>query len=232
MTKAPVPLFARMPRWVALFSVLAVGVLLLAACGGSPGGSGNAAVAHLGTSTTTTAATSQSDTTGPGGSSGSGGSPGPGAVSGSGVAMADPGASQAQTLAFAHCMQTHGVPNFPEPNGQGVFSGIDPNVPGFAAARNECSHLLPNGGQPTAAQKAQAVAQALKFSQCMRAHGIGDFPDPQILNGGAQIRISSQGGKGSDLNPQNPQFQAASKACQAFTPFKGAGKLSTNGGPK
>jgi hypothetical protein len=223
-----------MPRWAALFGVLAVGIPLLSACGGGPGKPGNAAVAHLGTSTTTKAPGSQSDTTQPGGTSGAGlgAGPGPGAVSGSGVAMADPGASQSQALAFAHCMQTHGVPNFPEPNAQGVFSGIDPNEPGYAAARSECSHLLPNGGQPTAAQRAQAAAQALKFSHCMRAHGIADFPDPQVLNGGAQIRISLQGGKGSDLNPQNPQFQAASKACQGFTPFKGAAKIAATGGPK
>jgi hypothetical protein len=146
--------------------------------------------------------------------------------------MADPGASQSQLLAFAHCMQTHGEPNFPEPNGQGVFTGngLDPGAPGFQAAANKCNHLLPNGGQPTAAQKAQAVAQALKYSQCMRSHGIADFPDPQVSGGGDRISIRL-GGKGSDLNPQDPQFQAAQQACQAYTPFpKGAGTKATTHG--
>jgi hypothetical protein len=146
--------------------------------------------------------------------------------------MADPNASQSQLLAYAHCMQTHGVPSFSDPNAQGVISGVNRNAPGFQAASNDCSHILPNGGKPTPAQEARAAANALKFSQCMRAHGIVGFPDPQILNGGAQIRITISGGKDSDVNPQNPQFQAAQRKCQGFLPLKGAGKLSSNGGPK
>jgi hypothetical protein len=239
MTKDSAPPLAQKPRWVALFGVLAGGVLLLAACGGSPGSQAGAAVAHLGTSTTTKASSSQAGTTQSGGASGAGagpvpaGGPGPGGGSKSGMAMADPNASQSQRLAFAHCMQTHGDPDFPEPNAQGVFTGIDPNVPGFQAAQNHCNHILPNDGQPTAAQTAQAIAQALKLSQCMRAHGIANFPDPQVSheNGGVNISIRL-GGNGSNLNPNNPQFQAAQRACQGFMPFKGAAKTSANGGPK
>ena len=109
--------------------------------------------------------------------------------------MTDPGASQSQLVAFAHCMQAHGVPDFPEPNAQGVFSGagVSDNAPGFRAAANRCSHLLPNGGRPTPAQDAQAVAQALEFSRCMRAHSIADYPDPKITNGGADISFSLRG---------------------------------------
>ena len=141
------------------------------------------------------------------------------------------GGNESQMLAFSHCMQTHGVPNFPEPNAQGVVqgSGLDPSSPGFQSASNKCRHLLPNNGKPTAAQEAQAVAQALKFSECMRAHGIPDFPDPQVKGGGAQISIRLGGGPGSDLNPQNPRFQAAQSACQGFMPLKGAGKFGVHG---
>jgi hypothetical protein len=54
-------------------------------------------------------------------------------------------------LAFAHCMQTNGVPNFPDPpaNGGGGFfggSGIDPNSPQFQRAYQKCQSLL-SGGQ-------------------------------------------------------------------------------------
>jgi hypothetical protein len=150
--------------------------------------------------------------------------------------MSDPGASQTQLVAFAHCVQTHGAPNFPEPNGQGVFSmnGINQGSPSFRAATNHCSHLLPNGGRPTAAQEAQNVAQALEFSRCMRAHGIPDFPDPQILNGGADISISLRGGKGSDLDPNDPRFQAAQRACggPGGGPLGGGPKPSSRGGAK
>jgi hypothetical protein len=236
MSKEPAPLPAQMRRWVALFSVLAGGVLLLAACGGGAGNQGGAAVAHLGTSTTTKASTSHGGSTQSGGASAAGaasaaaGGPGPGGGPGSGMAMGDPNASQSQRLAFAHCMQTHGVPDFPEPNSQGLFTGINPNEPGFQAAQNHCNHILPNDGQPTAAQTAQAVAQALKMSQCMRAHGIAGFPDPQVShqNGGVEISIRL-GGNGSNVNPNDPQFQAAQRACQGFMPFKGAGKPSAKG---
>jgi hypothetical protein len=63
----------------------------------------------------------------------------------------------------------------------------------------------------------------LAFSACMRAHGIKDFPDP---NGGG-IRLS--GTPGSDLNPNNPQFQTAQAACQKDLPGR-LGKLSARAG--
>jgi hypothetical protein len=212
------------PRGVALLTLLIGGsALLVAACGGSP--SGDASVAHLRTTTTTRAGDAPNNSTQSGNGSGPGAGP-----QGQQFAMA--GGNQSQMLAFSHCMQTHGVPDFPEPNSQGVVqgSGINPGSPSFQAANKDCRHLLPNGGQPTAAQQAQAMAQALKFSQCMRAHGIPDFPDPQSgPGGGIAIRIHSS--PGSDLNPQSPRFQAAQQACQGLIgkPFGGGGKASTHG---
>jgi hypothetical protein len=231
MTNAHAPLFGPRPRWLALIGVLAGGALLLAACGAGPSNPGNAAVAHLG-STTTKAPNSNGGATlsnggAPGG--GSGPSTGNGGLSSqSGFTMV--GGSQSQMLAFSHCMQTHGVPNYPDPNGQGVIQG-DTNMgsPSAEAAQNDCQHLIPHS-QPTPAQQAQAEAQALKFTQCMRQHGIVDFPDPQFGNGGG-ARISIKvGGKGSDMNPQNPQFQAAMKVCQGNLPAKG--RFASTGGPK
>ena len=120
---------------------------------------------------------------------------------------------------FSACMRKHGVTNFPDPNSQGVIQfgselGIDPNSPTFQSAQNACQKLLPNGGQPTPQQQAQMQQQLLAFSKCMRAHGIKDFPDPS--NGGLKLHA----GPGSDLNPDNPQFQAAQQACQGNLPFK------------
>ena len=54
----------------------------------------------------------------------------------------------------------------------------------------------------------------------MRSHGISGFPDPQSVAGGG-IRISLHSTPGSNLNPNNPQFQAAQKACQGFSPLGG-----------
>lgn len=124
---------------------------------------------------------------------------------------------------FSACMRTHGVTNFPDPNGQGVITihsgmGIDPGSPAFRSARSVCDKLLPNGGQPTAAQIAQAQKQMLALSACMRAHGLKDFPDP--TSSGLRLHTSP----GSDLNPDNPTFQKAQQACRADIPgLKGGG---------
>jgi hypothetical protein len=48
--------------------------------------------------------------------------------------------------------------------------------------------------------------EALKFSQCMRAHGVADFPDP-----------SSTGAVPVPVNPSG-QFTAAQKACRRYAP--------------
>jgi hypothetical protein len=234
MTKTLVPLLASRPRWVVLLSVLSGGALLLAACGGSPGH--DAGVAQLKATTTTQGTGSHNanprSAAGSGSGAGSGSSAGPSGGPGPGQQFAMAGGNQTQMLAFSHCMQTHGVPNFPEPNSQGVVqgSGINPSSPSFQSASKDCRHLLPNGGQPTPAQQAQALAQALKFSQCMRSHGISDFPDPQSAGGG-RISISLRGGPGSDLSPQNPQFQAAQTACGGG-PGGPKGGLSTHGQSK
>ena len=121
---------------------------------------------------------------------------------------------------FSACMRKHGVPNFPDPNGQGLITidsgtGIDPGSPAFRSAQATCSKLLPNGGQPTPAQAAQQQQKLLAFSACMRSHGIKDFPDPS--NGALRLSVHP----GSDLDPSNPTFQSAQNACQKYAPFKG-----------
>jgi hypothetical protein len=65
-----------------------------------------------------------------------------------GAGGAGPQGSGAYSLAFAQCMRAHGVPDFPDPNGQsgqlGPSSGIDPNSPQFQAALNgPCEPLAP-----------------------------------------------------------------------------------------
>jgi hypothetical protein len=65
---------------------------------------------------------------------------------------------------------------------------------------------------PNPADQAKHYQQALKFSKCMRAHGVTDFPDPSA-GGGIQISGNGQGG---DLNPSSPTFSAAQNACQKY----------------
>lgn len=122
-------------------------------------------------------------------------------------------------LAYSECMRAHGVPNFPDPGSNGIIaiqggraakgtSGRNQSVggPQMTRADNACRHLLPNGGVPSAAQQQQLRNQGLKFAECMRAHGISNFPDPPT--GGGPTTIG-----GSGINIQSPQFQAANRAC-------------------
>ncbi len=224
--RPPLPLARR--RAPLIIVLIASGALVITACGSSPK---NAGVANLGSTTTTNAASSPGSTppatsssSVPSGASGPGG--GPGQAGSSQSSLVIPGGNGADALAFAKCMRSHGVPNFPDPNAQGVMqgSGIDTGSPTFQAAANGCRHLLPNGGRPTPAQQAKALAQALKFSECMRSHGISGFPDPQSLPGGG-IRIAIRSGQGGAVDANSPQFQAAQKACQSLG---GGGPL---GGP-
>jgi hypothetical protein len=51
------------------------------------------------------------------------------------------------TVAFAECMRSHGMPNFPNPTGNGPElgpgSGIDPTSPQFQKALQACKSLAP-----------------------------------------------------------------------------------------
>jgi hypothetical protein len=74
-------------------------------------------------------------------------------------------------------------------------------------------HLLPNnGGPPTQAQMQAAMARALKFSQCMRKHGIPNFPDPTEGASGHNITI------GGNVDFHSPQVQSAQRTCQSYLP--------------
>jgi hypothetical protein len=73
-----------------------------------------------------------------------------------------------------------------------------------------------SSGGPTGATTAgpagrPSYAQAVKFSQCMRAAGVSNFPDPSP-GGGLEIR------EGSGVNPGAPAFQAAQKKCGKLLP--------------
>ena len=70
-----------------------------------------------------------------------------------------------------------------------------------------------NGSSPSSGSGRTGLAKMLKYSQCMRAHGLADFPDPSS-NGSISLHVQP----GSDLNPHSPQFQAAQNACKSLGP--------------
>ena len=55
-------------------------------------------------------------------------------------------------------------------------------------------------------------AAGIQFSDCMRSHGVPNFPDPGA-GGGIQI--------GSGINPASPAFQSAQRDCANVLPFGG-----------
>jgi hypothetical protein len=73
----------------------------------------------------------------------------------------------------------------------------------LAAACGSSGPGAANGSRVTPAPVA-----TLRYSVCMRAHGVPDFPDPSA---GGGISLSDQ--PGSDLNPSSPAFQAAQRSC-------------------
>jgi len=198
--------------------VLASVVLALAGCGGSSSSPG---VAHLSSSTSSS-------------------SP----ASGGGSSSPESSASTQQKMVkFSQCMRTHGEPEFPEPTEGDIElhsrngHGPNPESPRFQAAEKACSKYAPSKVAPSPAEQAKMQEGALKFSACMRSHGVPNFPDPEFHHsgGGVGIRI---GGKGSGIDPNSPQFKAAQKTCQSDLPRpKGAGpggggpSTSSSGGP-
>ncbi len=194
-------------RAAVLAATLCTAALALAAagCGGSPG----SGVAQIGSTTSKSSAT--------GGSS--------------------PAGSSANPLAYSRCMRSHGVANFPDPDSQGRIlitsgvsngkkTGVDVNSPQFKTAQKACQSLQPNGGRPSAAQQASAQQAMLKFAQCMRAHGVPSFPDPEP---GKPITL----GKKAGVDVNSPAFKSAEQTCQKLVPDSplGGGPAKAPGTP-
>jgi hypothetical protein len=114
-------------------------------------------------------------------------------------------------------MRSHGDPSQADPTidaNKAIHIAIAPNGGRsfFSSFKQACQAYLTDaitalrGGRPLAKPD---PAKLLAFSECMRAHGIPDFPDPSrsglVVNGGG------------DLNPNDPTFHDASTACTKTT---------------
>jgi hypothetical protein len=171
---------------------------------------------------------------------GCGGSSSPGVAhlsSGKGAPSASPEGDGSSTeskaspeqamLAFAKCMRSNGVPNFPDPNAGGgavvrIPTGGNTAAPLFKAAQAKCQKLLPGGGLPGSGSppSAQTLAHWLKVSQCMRKHGVSGFPDPSTSvpskSGGGPGVVADREGAIFAIPAtimQSPAFTRAAAAC-------------------
>jgi hypothetical protein len=110
-------------------------------------------------------------------------------------------------VAYAACMRRNGVPQFPDPdaNGRLRFPKDLVRSPRLRAAMRACRPLLPTLPAPDSRQLAEALRLGVRYSACMRAHGVPNFPDP---------RATQQGGIRFDYHaPDSRRFEAADRAC-------------------
>jgi hypothetical protein len=129
------------------------------------------------------------------------------------------GANNEAGLTFAKCMRAHSVSGFPDPGGAATSGvsilgiSIPPTMnihaPAFQAALNQCMKAF-NAGHPRPPITASQKAAAVKFSECMRAHGVPNYPDPVFPPGGG-IEIGPR--PGSNVNMSAPEVVQAQKVC-------------------
>jgi hypothetical protein len=126
-------------------------------------------------------------------------------------------------LTYASCMRSHGVPNFPDPSGDGgipkqaVISSMQQVSNSQAnAAQNACRSALPAGGS-LSGQAYHPVTthdqrDYLKAAACMRSHGVPNFPDPNFSGGNVSFPIPSS------TDTHSTQFNEARQTCQKLIP--------------
>jgi hypothetical protein len=125
-------------------------------------------------------------------------------------------ASQAGgALAFARCMRSNGVQNFPDPDSHGGFPSSTKQIartnPRYQAAHGACRHLLPAGNGPTSAEVQQVMNGMANFARCIRSHGVPNWPDPSLDVGRPTFDLHS-------LDYEAPRISGAIHDCQHLMP--------------
>jgi hypothetical protein len=83
-----------------------------------------------------------------------------------------------KAVKFAECIRAHGVSDFPDPNAKNDFEyGVSVSPAVWKQATSACKDLQPPGTLSSKRTPKQQSA-SLRFAQCIRDHGVKDFPDP------------------------------------------------------
>jgi hypothetical protein len=86
--------------------------------------------------------------------------------------------AQEKAVKFAECMRANGVPHFPDPDSKGAVNfGVDVTRDVWLKAIDACKALKPPGAL-SSKRTPKEQATSLRFAQCVRDHGVKDFPDP------------------------------------------------------
>jgi hypothetical protein len=191
MTRRPFPGTAFAPAIIPI-AATASALALLAGCGGGGGSPGAAS----GASATTAATTSTQN----------------------GTTTVQIGSFPGR-LAFARCMRSHGIPNWPDPTSDGGFDKfklrqLRLNVSRVRAIEETfCKYDFEPGGQP----QGQTITPAdrvdyLRAAACIRSHGVPDFPDPTFQNSTVRFNIPP------NIDPNSPQAKRAEAICVKLIP--------------
>jgi hypothetical protein len=127
------------------------------------------------------------------------------------ISTGRPAASGRQNggLAFSHCMRSHGVSQFPDPDSSGAIPKVTLQQLGVGssqlqAAQSACVSVL----QPSNVQVHQTLSGMLDFARCMRSHGVHSWPDPSTGSDG-QVVFDLH----ARINPDTPQMDTKSGLC-------------------
>jgi hypothetical protein len=126
-----------------------------------------------------------------------------------------------QDLSFTQCMRSNGLPDFPDPNANGQGFGNqrqqqqERSDPHFSAAFTACQHLLPTSSPQSKATPDNADLERL--AQCMRSHGVRNYPDPN-----PNVSVASQLAQ-AGINPNSPSFQNTLNTCDRLAPVQVGG---------
>ena len=147
-------------------------------------------------------------------------------AAGSGGSSSAGGSQTSQLLAFAGCMRSNGVPNFPDPHSSDKFPSwqqLGVSRSQYQAAMNACKQLLPNGGNaPNLAEVQQERTALLPFARCMRFRGVSNWPDPSVYtnpDGDTAVVFNFIGIHGLDGNGfDSPRVQRTVQQCSHLLP--------------
>jgi hypothetical protein len=121
-------------------------------------------------------------------------------------------------VGFAHCLRTHGVPDYPDPDAAGQEPPNSKQLigtPQGQAAVNACSYWGSRIQNDVAAQNQAVRVEYVRFAECMRSHGLPNFPGPVYAEGRVEFVLSaSQDG----FDPHSPQVLAKARECEHVLP--------------
>jgi hypothetical protein len=157
---------------------------------------------------------------------------GPASTASGGSPDAGGTASSLSAVAYSSCMRSHGVPNYPDPGDGGQLPKASAQQLGVSSSRLQvaeqaCQQLYPTDGGSfqqliqeceTTGDCPQAVVQRAlnvmrEYAQCMRSHGVPNFPDPTIDSGGRPF-FNVSGAGISHQYTHSPQFAAQDAECE------------------